>query len=880
MLQLITEILGEKIVLDLYGNEDITASISIAEVQDISQKNSSFTQDFDLPGSKTNNRVFQHFYNINSVQTNYDARNKFSAYFTYDGYTIMTGYIRLNSVTQTKNEIFYNVNFYNQIGDVAANISDKYMRDLDLSYLSHPFNETLGYDSIPDPDLANSGYIPQPTSGITYWSLFNKGYQYQVTSGGTQLASIEPTITPLLTFLPQNFLSAGTFSNEYSPVRYFYFTPTIKINELYRQVFLQSGYEIDSNFFDTAYFNRFHLPLSFSDTLYPLQSFQPEYGFSASTPAFSGRTQFFCQNDTCSVATAGSPPQDFLLPPSTVFLDNFSADTGNNYSFQLSQPGLYHFRANFTAVNTGLTSGTVVMYIMRQFSSPTSFTGLSMQNNAYVIPASTTGDSVTFDFNINTAQKGASLTDYYSINTFFSTTAGSIWISGLTFQLIPEDNNPRYISGDFDYNLEFPENEFKQIDFITSVNKLFNLVVVPNTEFPSKIKVEPVIDYFHTGEVLDWTSKVDRNQPIIVQPTTSILQGTLAFLYPDEEDTANTSFRELNNRNFGTQNITLNTDYKDTITSIAPVFSSLIDYVLPNPASTQYPTLPFHYLTVQKDVEGTSTNFFTPYETNPQLFYRGILIPSTNLGSFSGTPSDVVWRVENPTGTTPSVVVKSFPCNNRFTTYPFGVSGFSHYINFNKRDFFDIKEKQFTCSNDMYDIYWKDYILDLTDDESRLVSLSVYLTPFEIQQLDFTELILIDGNYYRLNKISDYSLSRPNVVNVELVKKTRDYTSHPVRYFDLVSCTGSTTIHTSTDYNATIYAYVGQYIKVGSTCYQIIDATYNPSYTYERVNNYYYYSQDTFQPVVFDSCSDCTGATSSVYYTVSTPLDIYDELNC
>ena len=879
MLQLITEILGEKIVLDLYGDEEILASISIAEVQDISQKNSSFTQDFNLPGSKINNQVFQHFYNVNSVQTNYDARNKFSAYFTYDGYTIMTGYIRLNSVVQTRTEIVYNVNFYNQIGDVASNISDKYMRDLDLSYLSHPYNEQLGYDSIPDPDLANSGYIPQPTSGITYWSLFSKGYQYQVTSGGTQLATIEPTITPLLQFSQQNSSDAGTFSNEDSPVRYFYFTPTIKINELYRQVFLQSGYDIDSDFFDTAYFNRFHLPLSFSDTLYPLQSFQPEYGFSASTPAFSGRTQFFCQNDTCTVATAGSPPQDFLLPPSTVFLDNFSANTGNNYSFQLTEPGLYHFRANFTAVNTGLTSGTVVMYIMRQFSSATSFTGLSMQNNAYTIPGSTTGDSVTFDFNINTANKGTSLTDFYSINTFFSNTA-SLKISGLTFQLIPEDNNPRYITGDFDYNLEFPENEFKQIDFIQSINKMFNLVVVPNTEFPSKIRVEPVIDYFHSGEVLDWTSKVDRNSPILVQPTTTFLQGTISYQFPDEEDTANTNFRELNNRNFGTQNITLNTDYKDSIINIQPVFSALVDYVIPTPLSTQFPTLPIHYLSVQKDVEGTSTNFFSPYETNPQLFYRGIIIPSTNFGSFSGTPSEVVWRIDDPSGTTPSLIVKSFPNNHRFTTYPFGVSGFSHYINFNKTDFFDIREKQYCGTSDMYDIYWKDYILDLTDDESRMVSLYVYLTPFEIQQLDFSELILIDGNYYRINKIADYSLSRPNVVLVELIKKTRDYTSHPVRYFDLDSCTGSTIIHTSTDYNATIYAYVGNYIKVGGTCYEVVESTYNSSYTYQRVNNDYYYSEDTLQPVVFQSCSDCTGATSNVYFTVSTPLDIYDELPC
>ena len=361
MLQLITEILGEKIVLDLFGNEQIVASISIAEIQDITQKNSSYTKDFTLPGSKTNNRVFQHFYNVNSVQTNYDARNKFSAYFTYDGYTILTGYIRLNSVTQTKNQIIYNVNFYNQIGDLAANIRDKFMRELDLSYLSHPFDESLGYNSLPDPDLANSGFIPQPTSGITYWGLFNKGYEYQITSGGTQLAIIEPLVTPLLEFAPSNE-SGGTFSAEYTPVRYFYFTPTIQVKELYNQIFVQAGYKLDSDFFNTAYFDRYYLPLTYSDTLYPLQARLPQYSFAQpGNLNLSAVTPYFCSNEQCSAGGPGGGNHN-LIVPTGVTVDNISATTNNNWSFQLYEDGYYSCRFSFSATNSGVTDNLMVLY--------------------------------------------------------------------------------------------------------------------------------------------------------------------------------------------------------------------------------------------------------------------------------------------------------------------------------------------------------------------------------------------------------------------------------------------------------------------------------------------------------------------------------------
>ena len=109
MLRIRTTVNNENIFLDLYKNEPVLLSLSFAELQDITKKNSNFSKAFSLPGSKLNNQVFNFFYDLNTIPTTFDPNNKFSATLLWDGYEIMVGYIRLNGVTISKGEIIYQV---------------------------------------------------------------------------------------------------------------------------------------------------------------------------------------------------------------------------------------------------------------------------------------------------------------------------------------------------------------------------------------------------------------------------------------------------------------------------------------------------------------------------------------------------------------------------------------------------------------------------------------------------------------------------------------------------------------------------------------------------------------------------------------------------
>jgi len=73
-------------------------------------------------------------------------------------------------------------------------------------------------------------------------------------------------------------------------------------------------------------------------------------------------------------------------------------------------------------------------------------------------------------------------------------------------------------------------------------------------------------------------------------------------------------------------------------------------------------------------------------------------------------------------------------------------------------------------TNNLFNDYWSGYIAEIADKDSKILSCYVHLTPLDIQQLDFSIPILIDGIKFRLNKIEDYDYTNNELVKVELLK--------------------------------------------------------------------------------------------------------------
>ena len=842
----------------MFEDNDFKLNLSFAEIQDITKKNSTYSKAFYVPGSKHNNSVFQHFYDLNTTFTDYDLSKKMDAILTYNGYQILQGYLRLNFVNIENKEVGYNLTFYSDFGNLLANISDKLMHNLDLSSLDHPYSATTqALASLYDPSL----YIPSGSTypyqdGRTYWFLGNFGYQYQEDN-------INFVATPRLDFsFTTNFFDffdqLGFFDFPITPLRSYYLKPAVQFKQLYEAVFNEAGYTIQSDFFNTDYFKRYYLPLTFSnDGLNLNQGVDVEYQTIQTGSPINNISINWTE-----VGSGTTAMQRAQLTPT--IKDNISAHTASNYFFTLSQSGAYTATFTISGFNDILVPDPLLLtafidLYFHQITSGTT-TGITLFETTINVRE---GQSTTRTFEISWfGQAGVSYAlDYRLFASPNPGPQGEFILTYLEFDIIIA---PRTITGDFQYNLEFPNDKFKQIEFIQGVNNLFNLVVIPSIEYSNTLIVEPMIDYIGSGDVLDWSDKIDRSQPIQISPTTTIINGSLYYGIEKDTDNGNEMFFKNTNEIFGTEIVDLNTDYKENSTEFGSSFGSNVDYVVVNQQNA-YATLPIFYVLETQENEGEVLQKFLPFRTLPRPLFRGATLTGGDISTIQeGTGATITerWYLE-------SNEIDAFAVNNRFITYPYGVSGFSHYTNYNLSHFYDPRELKFPQTEDMYDVYYSDYINDLTSEESRILDCYVYLLPDEIKNIKFNEKIYIDGNYYRINSITNYDLTTSEPVAVQLVKITRDYRTHRIAYFDLINCDEGQDLHTNTDLTYSIYQFVGNYVKIGSDCYQVQQGEYNTGYTYQDIS--IGYSGTSYNPLVYTDCGCTTKIIQNNIYNNTIP---------
>jgi hypothetical protein len=337
----------------------------------------------------------------------------------------------------------------------------------------------------------------------------------------------------------------------------------------------------------------------------------------------------------------------------------------------------------------------------------------------------------------------------------------------------------------------------------------------------------------------------------------------LLYNFQLDQDYANQNYKTASNRIFGTEKKNLGLDYKNSTTPFDLIFSSPIDITIES-AFANMLTLSSFSKVNQKDEGGKPILNFLPFKILPRVVFRGLVLPNDNYG-FIGASAATPYQLWYTKQLSTLNAYDHFQEINRFTTYPFNYNDFSHYINWRGEDQSTIQPAEFAfVAEDQYDIYYKDYIDDLISLENKIYTAKIYLYPDDIKQLRFDEKIIIDNNYFRINKISNFNLLEPDIADIELIKLTKEYQGHRIKYYDLYSCTGGTTYHSNSDLNYNLYAYIGNYVKLYDDslnylgCYTVSGGTYNSGYTY---SHFYLSSGYTNTGVgVYDNCS-CTGRT-------------------
>ena len=128
---------------DLFEDESITITDTILNLKDIGKVFTPFSQQFNLPASKTNNKLFRHYENQN-VLNSFDARFKHDAVIKLNGIDYKKGKIQFKSVTLKDNKAHaYKVVFFGDAVVLKEIIGDTTLQGLkyDAAY-NFTYNQT------------------------------------------------------------------------------------------------------------------------------------------------------------------------------------------------------------------------------------------------------------------------------------------------------------------------------------------------------------------------------------------------------------------------------------------------------------------------------------------------------------------------------------------------------------------------------------------------------------------------------------------------------------------------------------------------------------------------------------------------------------------
>ena len=162
--------------LDLFGDESVSLTQTIKNAKDVSKVFTAFTQTFNVPASKTNNKIFKHYYNFD-INNGFDARTKKAGTIELNSYPFKEGKIKLEGVTLKENVAYaYKLTFFGNTVDLKDLLGEDKLNQLvslnslSLDYKSDEIKSRLQAD--PTTNNIITPLITSGASGIATSSLY------------------------------------------------------------------------------------------------------------------------------------------------------------------------------------------------------------------------------------------------------------------------------------------------------------------------------------------------------------------------------------------------------------------------------------------------------------------------------------------------------------------------------------------------------------------------------------------------------------------------------------------------------------------------------------------------------------------------------------
>jgi hypothetical protein len=421
----------------------------------------------------------------------------------------------------------------------------------------------------------------------------------------------------------------------------------------------------------------------------------------------------------------------------------------DNIEFNVSTAG------NFTVTGSGSIftynsgtpfAGSIVLNVAGIINaiSPSSDFTIQLRKNGtpisivtYTLP----GSGYNFNANLNVASITLVNTDVLDVDIIAN--LSDLDIEQGYFNII--SSNPTETTVNYGENIvindTIPKGIFQK-DFFASIVKMFNLYVYEDKLVEKKLIIKPFID-FYDGTKIDWTDKVDRGSVIRIKPMSEFTARYYDYKYKPDNDFYSENYRKKYNEGYG--------DF---------IFDSENEFV--------------------KEVDATELIFAATtlfQATSTDKIYSAIYKKSNENTKEDKMDSVIrILQAKKITGRTTWALTNGLGGSTLASYTAYGYAGhiddpFNCVNDINwgapKELFFNASSYNVTS---IFKGYWSEYIAEITDKDSKLLTCSLKLNEVDIYNLDFSKLIYIDGSLWRLNKVLDYNPMDFNTTKVELLK--------------------------------------------------------------------------------------------------------------
>jgi len=682
--------------IELYENEPVNLSYQFSNLQEINASSSNFSQTFRVPLTKKNQDYFGPVNEFGLIP-DWDPKTKVDAELSYNTIPVMRGFVQVKAIYVQKGKYAdVELVFFGETANLSRDIGDGMLTDLDLSAYDHTLNATN----------IEASWTGSLSSGAIRYGLPDKG---------------------------QNWFANQTDNiwSSSNPLEHGDFTPYFRVSKLLEEILDNAGYEMDSDFF-TRQSNLYLLmnngqravigyDATSGDEI-PPQLETMLVGLSTDLTGLSA-------HNPGAAITAWSETTPFY-------------DTGSNFSggstFTAPFRAYYTFRINLY----GRTNDTTHEFSM-------------VLQNTNVTPVATVWDIFDGDY------PGALFNDQvhnFTSDPILLNAGDTIRVfyemanSGHTLNLDGDNTiSPQstwwqvlditYPTSGQTVDVEANMPEMKQIDFVSGLQKMFNLVFIPDRNNPKKLYIEPFNDYLASGAKKDWTNKIDLSKDLTIEPTTDLQSRRYEWTHSNGKDLVNDLVFKNASRVYSRYRVDdPENDFASGTKEIKSPFAPHVASYIPG---TNYAVHRMLVDTEQAD--------------------KRIKNPLPRLAFWNGTPSGQINYYEDDNSTV--VTDTDYPAFSQYSALNATVT--SEDLGYGPERPFHII--QANPLNTLYYQYWSPFVNQLYSSEARKLTAFFRLTRADIATFEFSDKIYLKDTYWRIMSIS-YDATSDDLVKVELLK--------------------------------------------------------------------------------------------------------------